>query len=138
MDLSAPCGLFCGNCPLYKAERDLEFRKTLAQKMKVSPEEARCPGCRPASGNVPPIQGKCQTYICADSKKVDFCYQCDDFPCDKLAPCSDRARIFPHNFKVFSLLILQKKGRETWEKEYPQIARNYFRGKLVLGDGPQI
>jgi len=137
-DLSAPCGLFCGACPLYKAEHDPEFRNSLAEKMKVPPNRARCPGCRPASGNVTPIDGQCQTYVCSESKKLDFCYRCNDFPCNKLAPCSDRANILPHNFKLFSLLTLKNVGREAWEKEYPLISRKYFRGKLLLGGGPQV
>ncbi len=137
-DLAAPCGLFCGSCPLYKAWQDPEFHKTLAEKMKVPPEKAKCPGCRPASGSVTPIGETCQTYRCAQEKQVSFCYQCNAFPCHKLAPCADRAQLLPHNLKVFSLLALKNMGREKWEKEYPSMARHYFRGQMVLGAGPKV
>lgn len=137
-DLAAPCGLNCKACPLYKAEYDADFRKTLAAKMKVQEDKARCPGCRPAGGQVTPMEEKCRTFACAASKQIDFCYQCGDFPCQKLAPCADRANILPHNMKIFSLLTLQQKGREKWEEEYPRMASNYFRGHLVLGAGPEV
>jgi len=137
-DLSAPCGLFCGACPLYQAEQDPEFNKKLAEKMKVTPEKARCAGCRPCSGKVTPIPGGCATFDCAQGRNVEFCHQCDEFPCHRLAPCADRAVILPHNFKVYSLLMLKKLDRKTWEEEYPKLIRNYFRGKLKLGAGPEL
>jgi len=137
-DLSAPCGLLCSACPLYQAEQDPVFNKKLAEKMKVAPERARCPGCRPCSGKVTPIPGGCSTFDCAQVKGVEFCYLCGDFPCRRLAPCADRAGILPHNFKLYSLLALKKMGRKTWEEEYPTLISLYFRGKMKLGVGPEL
>jgi hypothetical protein len=133
-----PCGLFCGACPLYQAEKDPGFNKKLAEKMKVAPERARCAGCRPCSGKVTPIPGGCSTFDCSLAKNVEFCYQRDQFPCHRLAPCADRAGILPHNFKLYSLLLLKKAGRKTREEEYPTLIRSYFRGKLKLGAGPEL
>jgi outer membrane PBP1 activator LpoA protein len=73
----------------------------------------------------------CDTYACAvNDKKVEFCYQCEDFPCLKLAPCADRAQETPHhNNKVYSLVRLQKLGIDAWLEKYPNMLRQYREGK---------
>jgi hypothetical protein len=71
----------------------------------------------------------CETYACAVNKKLEFCYECADFPCSKLAPCADRANETPHNIKVYSLLLLQRLGIDAWLKRYPTLLRQYRQGK---------
>jgi len=77
-----------------------------------------CLGCRAEEGCVAVVgEPVCATYNCAVNKKaLDFCYQCEDFPCLKLAPCADRAQEIPHNSKIYNLLSLQKLGLEGWLK----------------------
>ena len=97
-----------------------------------------CVGCRPMRGLVPVMGSKvaCETYTCsANDKKVEFCYQCDDFPCLKLAPCADRAQEIPHNSKIYNLLTLQKLGIDAWLERYPTLVRQYRRGKKPRAGG---
>ncbi len=91
-----------------------------------------CVGCKPAKGNIKVAGGgpTCDTYACAvNDKKVEFCYQCQDFPCLKLAPCTDRAQELPHNTKVYNLVLLQKLGVDAWLERYESLFRQYIRGK---------
>jgi len=97
-----------------------------------------CAGCRPSRGLVPASGGEpiCDTYDCAvNVKKVEFCYECDDFPCLKLAPCADRAQEIPHNAKVYHLILLQKLGIDAWLERYGSLLRQYLRGKKPRAGG---
>ena len=131
--LITPCGLYCGQCPLYRARTDETLRQRIAEGQGIPVEEVLvCDGCRPLQGLVPVLglEAVCETYTCAvNDKKVEFCYQCADFPCLKLAPCADRAEEIPHNAKIYNLLCLQKSGIETWLERYADLMRQYRRGK---------
>ena len=130
--LIAPCGLYCGGCRRYQARTDKALRKQIAEQQGVPVEEVFvCAGCRPMRGRVRIAGGEpvCDTYACALNKKVEFCYQCEDFPCLKLAPCADRAREIPHNTKVYNLILLQKLGIDAWLDRYESLLRQYRKGK---------
>ncbi len=136
--LIAPCGIYCGHCPLYRAMTDESLRKRIAEGQGVPVEKVfLCAGCRPLQGRVSVAGGPvCDTYACAvGDKKVEFCYECKDFPCLKLAPCADRAQEIPHNTKVYSLLWLQKLGIDAWLERYPSVLRQYLRGKKPKAGG---
>ena len=132
-ELISPCGLNCGVCPLYIARTDETLRKRIAEGQGIPVENVFvCAGCRPAQGRIPGVGSGpvCDTYSCAvDNKGVEFCYECDDFPCLKLAPCADRAQEIPHNTKVYQLVMLQKEGIDNWLQRYTDRIRNYRRGK---------
>ncbi len=131
--LISPCGLYCGDCRRYRARTDKTLLKKIAEKYDIPVEEVFvCAGCRPMRGRVKIAGGEpvCDTYACAtDNKKVEFCYQCEDFPCLKLAPCADRAQETPHNTKVYNLLCLQKLGVNAWLENYPRLLKQYQQGK---------
>ncbi|MBA7711817.1 hypothetical protein ES703_120783 [subsurface metagenome] len=139
-ELFAPCGLFCGVCPWYRAQRDETLAKKLAARLQLPVEAARCPGCRAVKGLAPVMGGQvCETYDCAARKGVDFCYQCDDFPCPNLAPCADRAAEIAHNTKIYNLLLIQKKGTKALAREASTLRRRYFEGKKPRPGGePQL
>ncbi|MFH1031903.1 MAG: DUF3795 domain-containing protein [Chloroflexota bacterium] len=49
--LIAPCGLYCGNCPLYLARTDESLRQKIAESQGIPAEQVRvCAGCRPMKG----------------------------------------------------------------------------------------
>jgi len=131
--LISPCGLYCGSCPLHIARTDETLRKRIAEGQGISVEKVLvCAGCRPLQGLVPVLglEAVCETYACSvNDKKVEFCYECEDFPCLKLAPCADRAQEIPHNTKIYNLLWLQKLGIDTWLERYASLMRQYRRGK---------
>ena len=132
MELAAPCGLYCGACPRYRAASDAALAERLAQAMSRPIEAVLCEGCRPRRGLIgdSPL---CDTYACIQERKLEFCYECPDFPCLLLAPSADRATEIPHNMKIHNLLIAQKKGVQALADEAKDIWRTYFRGKKVRG-----
>jgi len=140
-ELIAVCGLHCGVCPIYLATKDRALAEKIASKRGVKPEDLHCLGCRSEKGNIP-LMGPptCETYVCCvNDKKLEFCFQCEEFPCLKLAPCSDRASEIPHNTKIYSLLRIQKVGLENWDKEAKNIRKLYFSGKKKRpGDKPSM
>jgi hypothetical protein len=135
--LTGPCGIYCRECECFKAKDDPGLLELLVSK-GIRRERLPCPGCRSLQGNCPVLAGTCATYTCAGEQKVDFCYDCLDFPCLRLNPAADRADILPHNLKVFSLCTLKQLGPETWKERYPEFKRRYFRGRMVVGQGPQL
>jgi hypothetical protein len=131
--LIAPCGLYCGGCPMYLAAKDEALRQQLAAMWKIPPDKfMTCAGCRPLEGLIKPIgeMAVCDTYTCATGdKKVEFCYQCEDFPCLKLAPCVNRSQELPHNSKIYNLLRLKKLGVKDWLEKYASQMMRYWQGK---------
>ncbi len=140
-ELTAPCGLYCGVCPLYQAQADKALAEKLASRRGLPIEVCKCSGCRPQKGHIV-VMGEqiCETYeCCVKSKGFGFCYQCPDFPCSKLAPCADRAAEIPHNTKIYNLLLIQKEGVESLAKVADKLRHQYFRAKKVRPGGePQL
>jgi hypothetical protein len=105
LDVLAPCGLSCRKCFAFtqgeirrhaQALKDLlgnfdiyaeRFAKFLPQ-FKDYPSFKRmlnffcapdCLGCRQGTCKYP----NCGVAVCYNTKGVDFCFQCDEFPCEK-------------------------------------------------------
>lgn len=135
--LAAPCGIFCGECRVYKAKDDSALREGLIAA-GIPGEKVPCPGCRPGRGDCPVLNGPCATYECVTGRGLDFCFECGDFPCPRLNPAADRANALPHNIKVFNLCYIQRQGLAAWLEKAPEIQRKYFAGKMAIGSGPQL
>jgi hypothetical protein len=135
-NLTAPCGRDCFNCPFYLARNNEKFRMVFAEKMKLDPKEISCEGCRNIEGKCQVLKnygfdGNCKIYNCFKDKGIEFCYECNDFPCNLLHPLADRSDKFPHNLKVYNLCKIQKVGLELWAKNYAkQSFDRYYSGKL--------
>ncbi|MEW5722323.1 MAG: DUF3795 domain-containing protein [Thermodesulfobacteriota bacterium] len=133
--MTAPCGLDCFNCPMFRAGRDPELREKIAHSLGLPLEAAQCPGCRPEGGIIK-FMGwtePCGVYRCISEKGLDFCCDCSDFPCDRLHPYADRAGEVPHNTKVFNLGLIKKMGLEAWaENKAAEVKKTYFKGKFHL------
>jgi hypothetical protein len=121
MSLAGPCGIYCGECECHQAADNPALLEFLVSR-GIRRDRLPCPGCRPLEGNCPVLAGTCTTYACAQANKVEFCYDCLDFPCAK----------------VFSLCSLKQKGLEAWSEQYPELKRRYFKGRMVVGSGPQL
>ena len=135
--LTAPCGLDCFNCEIYKDNLTSEFAELIHAKLGVSKQEISCKGCRRQDGkhyHLPP-EG-CATLDCAKAKGVELCCDCDEFPCTFLAPTSDGTTVYPHNIKIYNLCRIKKIGLESWiEREAEIIRKKYFKGRFVVGRG---
>jgi hypothetical protein len=116
--MTSPCGIPCFHCPAHLASKNAEIRKNVAQTLGIPEEQASCEGCRDAVGfcKVLKPDTQCAIYQCAGSRDILFCYECEDFPCNRLQPYADNAR-FPHNTKMYQLCMIKKLGIEKWANE---------------------
>ena len=75
----------------------------------------------------------CRVYRCIESKGIDFCCDCSDFPCDYLHPYADMALEVAHNTKVFNLCLIKRMGLEAWARTKAEsVGSTYFNGRLKL------
>jgi hypothetical protein len=86
--LQGRCGNFCGNCEIYIAYStgNKKAQRRIAAEYfgeSITPDEVKCLGCRGNINNV--WRGGCKIRFCAEDKGVEFCYQCNDYPCKELA-----------------------------------------------------
>ena len=79
----APCGIYCKTCP--------------------GVQGFNCKGCRTQGGQILDLP-VCGTYACATEKEYDFCYECAEFPCERLMPIVNFGIFKPNNSKVYNLV----------------------------------
>jgi Protein of unknown function (DUF3795) len=134
--MTSPCGLDCFNCPMYLAEDTplgTAMRAAIAEKLGLPYDRTRCRGCRNALG-VRSYMGAtepCDIYKCASLKKINFCFECESFPCDQLHPYADQASVRQHNTKLFNLCLIRKMGLDEWARgKAKSVKEMYFNGKL--------
>ena len=135
-ELVAPCGIDCGICELYTCRESEQLFAYLLTK-GIPKDRLPCNGCRNIEGNCPVIGNTCATYTCSSERKVDFCFRCNAFPCEKLHPAADRAEVLPHNLKVFNLCSIKNIGVEGFIEKSSAIKNKYYKGKMKIGEGPQ-
>jgi len=135
-NLVAPCGIDCGICELYLCSDNRPLMDFLISK-GIPENKLPCSGCREMEGHCPVIGKQCSTFVCTKKKDVSFCFECNEFPCDRLHPSADRADVLPHNLKVFNLCSIKKDGMEGFVKKSADIKKTYFKGKMVIGSGPK-
>ena len=113
------CGLYCGTCPSYLAGRknDEEYLERMSRERGYSIEEIRCDGC--LSDKVAVHCTNCRHGFrkCAAEKQVTWCFQCDDFPCQRLKDFTDVHivnGISHHERVIDDLEYMKKHGIEAW------------------------
>ncbi|MHA2391614.1 MAG: DUF3795 domain-containing protein [Promethearchaeota archaeon] len=72
-NLAAPCGIYCGACRQY-----LLWKKDLLEERGY---KTGCKGCRIRNKNCAFIRRDCHAL---KKKELDYCYECEQFPCQKL------------------------------------------------------
>ena len=80
-ELIAPCGMNCAICSAY-----------LARQYDVKSQGIGmpyCSGCRPRGKNCAFLKKKCELLL---SGTVKYCYECNDFPCQRLSRIDARYR----------------------------------------------
>jgi len=97
-DMISPCGLYCGVCAIYIADRDNNenFKERLVALYKgkvpskgilpgsenLTTDDIRCSGCQ--SDNQFMHCQQCDIRQCANEKGFTGCHQCEDFPCQHI------------------------------------------------------
>ncbi len=109
----APCALDCYYCPIrLRTEEELDYWR----RQNVDTEKIRCDGCR--SDRVGDHWApECKILqCCIYEKKLEFCAQCADLPCDSL---EEWGKEYEHHAKVVERLNEMKKtGVELWLQRY--------------------
>ncbi|MGD8505224.1 MAG: DUF3795 domain-containing protein [Candidatus Bathyarchaeota archaeon] len=98
-ELIAPCGMVCSVCSGY-----------LALKHDVKEKGVRmayCKGCRPRNKECAFLKKRCELLL---NKNVEFCYECEDFPCKNLKHIDSRYQTFFHMSLIANLQFIQEHG----------------------------
>ena len=106
-ELIAPCGMNCGVCSGY-----LALKYDLRNKgIRMS----HCAGCRPRDKRCSFLKKRCTLLL---HSKVNYCYECNDFPCEGLSHIDKRYRMYFRMSMVENLESIKKNGiRQFLEKE---------------------
>jgi hypothetical protein len=117
--IAAVCGLYCEACSLFIATTEDPARlKGLAARFQLSEEAIKCYGCRSAKRG--PYCENCKMFTCAAERGIDFCSECEEYPCDDLKQFQS-AR--PHRIELWAdLERIKSIGYRQWLKE---IRENY-------------
>ena len=106
-ELIAPCGMNCAVCGNYLAQQ-YDLKKNGIQK-------SYCAGCRPRGKNCAFMKKNCELI---GEGKIQYCYECADFPCRRLKSLDKRYRERYHMSMVENLILIKEQGMEKFlEKE---------------------
>jgi hypothetical protein len=104
------CSLDCSECSIrLRTEEELEYWR----KQGADPEKIRCDGCR-SDRNGHHWSPDCKILnCCVHERKLDFCSECTDFPCQIL---DEWAGEFPHHAEAVERLRGMKISAESWRE----------------------
>ncbi len=122
----APCGVCCKLC----RAREEELL-----------DSGKCLGCRKIHrlGRRAKVDVKdfCSTNICITNKGHTFCYECEEYPCERIQPIvnfenpSIKGSNLPHNLKMYNLAMIKKLGLEEWDKICEEKHDLYYFGRKI-------
>jgi hypothetical protein len=95
--LIAPCGMNCAICKAHLRQRN------------------PCHGCGETGNNNPPTRLYCRLRIC-DKRTGNFCYECAEFPCDRLRRLDLRYRTRYGMSQIENLEFMRKHGMNKFLK----------------------
>ena len=95
-NLAGICGLFCGTCPSFPQKCEGCLSDRVAE---------HCVNCRHGFR------------VCAQEKRVTRCYECGDFPCERLEafiPVHVENGIVHHENIINDLRLMKEIGVQSW------------------------
>ena len=92
------CGLNCGLCPRYHTSGT-----------------SKCPGC--AGDGFSTKHPKCGVLSCSQRKEMEYCYQCDEFPCKKYDDAEQSDSFISHLNQLKDLKKAKNIGMDAYSKE---------------------
>jgi len=98
-ELIAPCGMNCGICSGY-----LAFKHDVKSKGIRMPY---CIGCRPRDKKCAFLKKRCNLLL---SGQIQYCYECEEFPCQGLQHIDKRYRAFFRMSMIENLEYIKKDG----------------------------
>ena len=96
--LFAACGINCGLCPRYY---------TVGQ--------SRCPGC--AGEGFSDVHPTCGVLSCCQRKGLEYCFQCDEFPCKKYSGAGESDSFVTHQNQFRDMEKAKRIGLEAYAAE---------------------
>ncbi|MFW9828924.1 MAG: DUF3795 domain-containing protein [Candidatus Thorarchaeota archaeon] len=109
------CGLYCGACFIMNAYR--QNRNDCLPEEWVSPldnKEIKCHGCK--SEIIFENCRGCEIRKCAQSKDLEFCNECSQFPCEKIKTF-EKMNLKHHEVALFYFDRIKEAGIQEWLKE---------------------
>jgi hypothetical protein len=101
--LIAPCGMNCGICSSY-----LSLKNDLKRQGVM---RTYCTGCRPRGKNCAFMKRSCELL---GEGKVQYCYECDEFPCRRLKGLDKRYRTNYHMSMIANLEYIKEQGMKKF------------------------
>ena len=106
INLAGPCGFYCGTCRHYLTRSK--------NQLKEYGLKDGCQGCRIHDKKCASIKKHCELI---GKNKIDFCFECDDFPCEHLEKLNSR-HIRDDNINMIeNLLRIKEIGAKQWLSE---------------------
>ncbi len=104
--LIAPCGMDCSTCSGY-----LAFINGIPKKRgRIS----HCAGCRPRNKQCAYLKGQCDLLR---NGEVEFCFQCPDYPCERLRKLDHRYRTVYGTSPIRNLEEIRSIGVESFIRQ---------------------
>ena len=135
-ELVGICGLYCGTCPIYLARRDNDTSQLeeISQARGVPVDQIHCDGCLSNDVFAPCVECPYDFRKCAAGKGVTWCFECDEFPCQRLDDFKDVHVVngISHHAHVIEHLRRMKEcGVEQWAEEQDKAGRCPECGKAL-------
>jgi len=92
------CGLNCGLCPRYYTDGS-----------------SRCPGC--GGEGFSEVYCGCSILPCCERKGIEFCFECDEFPCKKYDKADEYDSFITHKNQLKDLKKAKQIGIEAYITE---------------------
>ncbi len=108
-ELVSRCGLYCGACRSY-----LLLKKGLLEQKGY---KKGCKGCWVQNKNCAFIKKKCARL----RNEIDYCFECDRFPCQILKPLDTRYRQKYGVSLIKNLERMRETGVDKWGEEQQQL-----------------
>jgi len=104
--LIAPCGMNCGLCSSYLSLKN-DLKRTGIMK-------TYCAGCRPRGKNCAFMKKSCELL---GKGKVQYCYECSEFPCLRLKHLDKRYSTKYHMSMIENLILIKENGMAKFLKK---------------------
>jgi hypothetical protein len=106
--LIAPCGMNCAICSSY-----LAYKNNIP---RIRGKITYCKGCRPRNKQCSFLKKQCRDDLKLLKGKVDFCFECNFFPCDRLKHLDERYQREFGMSMVENLMEIKEKGIQVFIK----------------------
>jgi hypothetical protein len=106
--LIAPCGMNCAICSAY-----LAYKNNLP---KARGKILHCKGCRPRNKQCAFLKKRCKDDLKLLKGEIDFCFECNSFPCDGLERLDNRYKREYGMSMIENLIEIKNKGIQQFIK----------------------